>query len=103
MSLRVSSNEYGAKLGYDKIDFSDVDFLSPLDPPLPYKTTSQGLILRYHVSEPKGPWARWPVDVSAILNFIFIQLMLYSDGSLMPVCRQMSSVLLRKSNLILTL
>lgn len=103
MSLRVSSNEYGAKLGYDKIDFSDVDFLSPLDPPLPYKTTSQGLILRYRVSEPKGPWARWPVDVSAILNFIFIQLMLYSDGSLMPVCRQMSSVLLRKSNLILTL
>ena len=99
----MSSNEYGAKLGYDKINFSDVDFLSPLDPPLPYKTMFQGLILRYCVSEPKGPWACWTVDVSAILSFIFIQLMLYSDGSLMPVCRQTSPILLHKLNLILTL
>ena len=43
----MSRNEYGLKLGYDMIDFPDVDFVWAPDPPLPYKITADGIILRY--------------------------------------------------------
>ena len=66
----MSRNEYGLKLGYDMIDFPDVDFVWAPDPPLPYKTTADGIILRYRVNNPTGSRARWPVDVSVIHNFV---------------------------------
>ena len=40
--------------------------MTPPDSLLPYTVSGNGAILRYHVNRPKGPWARFPQDVSAV-------------------------------------
>ncbi|KAN0134642.1 hypothetical protein V8E53_007427 [Lactarius tabidus] len=55
-------NEFALRLGYKQIDFSDYNHITPLDPPLPYTVTDNGVILRYCINRPGGPWACFPVD-----------------------------------------
>ena len=56
-------NEYAVKLGYDKIEFSDVNHITPPRPILPYSVRYNGDILMFCGVKPHGAWARYPVDV----------------------------------------
>ncbi len=50
--LVILSNKYALRLSYNKIEFSEMDFITPLPPLLPYFVMANGDILRYHVTKP---------------------------------------------------
>ena len=104
--LTASRNEYAKRLGYKEIDFSKYEHMTPPDSPLPYMVSGNGAILRYHVNRPRGPWARFPHDVSAVSIWVIAQLTdgPCSAGSSMPACKQTILILLLKSaTLMLTI
>ncbi|KAN0125371.1 hypothetical protein V8E53_015561 [Lactarius tabidus] len=48
------------KLGAEEIKYSEIDFLSPLPPPLPYLIRDNGYVLRCRATRPRGAW--YPKD-----------------------------------------
>ena len=66
-------NEYAVKLGYDKIEFSDVNHITPPRPILPYSVRYNGDILVFRGVKPHGAWARYPVDVCITTSSIDTQ------------------------------